>query len=342
MQLRRAESLQGRNSLALPASAAALALVDTDQDLMQALDWSRAEGLQALPLGQGSNVVFAGDLEALVVCQNNNALKILSEQGDKVSLRVAAGCDWHSLVHQTLQLGMYGLENLAYIPGTVGAAPIQNIGAYGVEFERFVQAVKAVDIHTGKPITLSRKECDFGYRDSVFKRELRDKVIITAVDLCLSRDPLPELSYPALSTELAMDGVTEPTPEDVFSAVVRVRRSRLPSPEVEPNVGSFFKNPVIDKAQANKLVAEFGDMPTFAVAGEQIKIPAAWLIDQLGWKGHRQDGVGVHAGHALVLVNYGAGTGKALLQLAEDIASSVNRRFHIALEVEPRVYGMSS
>ncbi|MEP4148111.1 MAG: UDP-N-acetylmuramate dehydrogenase [Halioglobus sp.] len=342
MQILHAESLKPHNSLALKASACAMALVDSEHELTRALKWSRAQGLPVLPLGQGSNVVFASDVEALVLRQQRADIQILSEQAGEVLLRVTAGHDWHSLVSKTHELGIYGLENLALIPGTVGAAPIQNIGAYGVELEPFVMAVHAIEIATGKHLSLSRDECTFGYRDSVFKRELRDKVIITSVDLCLARTAQPHLSYPALLAELEGAGITEPTPEDVYSAVVNVRSRRLPDPAKEPNAGSFFKNPVISKGQADNLLAEHGEMPAFVLPDDRVKIPAAWLIDQLGWKGHRQDGVGVHSGHALVLVNHGGDSGTALLKLAADIVASVNQRFDISLEIEPRVYGLAA
>ncbi|MDG2328249.1 MAG: UDP-N-acetylmuramate dehydrogenase [Halioglobus sp.] len=340
MQILPAESLRPYNSLSLEASAAALALVDTDQELSKALDWSRAQGLAVLPLGQGSNVVIVDDLEALVVRQQGTGFKVLGESDHEVSLRVSAGQDWHSLVEKTLGQGLYGLENLALIPGTVGAAPIQNIGAYGVELDRFVRAVQAVDIETGEHLVLTRQECAFGYRDSVFKHELRDKIIITAVDLCLSREPVTAVTYPALQAELDDSGIREPTPRDVYCAVVNVRRRRLPDPAEEPNAGSFFKNPVIEQRQAEALSREFGSMPVFVQQDNRVKVPAAWLIDQIGWKGHRQNGVGVHPGHALVLVNYGGDSGKALLQLAADISASVSERFDINLEIEPRVYGL--
>ena len=253
MQIRRAESLKFCNTLSLQASAAALASVRSDQELAQAMDWSRAEGLPVLPLGEGSNIVLAGDLDVLVVRQCNEDLRVLAEQGDSVTLRVSAGHDWHRLVTRTLEDGLYGLENLALIPGTVGAAPIQNIGAYGVEFERFVVAVHGIDIAAGKPLVLNCEECAFGYRDSIFKGELRDRVIITAVDMVLSRRASAEPGYPALQQELAQRGVERPAPEDVFAAVVEVRSRRLPDPQSEPNAGSFFKNPVTTAAHVQEL-----------------------------------------------------------------------------------------
>lgn len=339
MQILRAESLRTRNTLRLESHAAALAEVSSAAELNHALDWAQAQGLPAVPLGTGSNVVLVGDLNALVLCQRGSDMELLGEQGDTVLLRVSAGHDWHQLVQRTLEAGFYGLENLALIPGTVGAAPIQNIGAYGVELERFVKAVHAVEIASGRAMTLSAGDCGFGYRDSVFKGELRDKLVITAVDLRLSRQPRPQLGYPTLRSELEGAGIDDPQPEDVFRAVVAVRSRRLPDPAREPNAGSFFKNPVLEATAAASLQGQHPDVPVYPQADGRAKIPAAWLIDRAGWKGRRRGGVGVHPGHALVLVNYQSDSGTELLALADEIAASVKARFDVALEPEPRIYG---
>ena len=339
MQIKCAESLRARNTLRLESHAAALVEVSSTTDLRAALAYARIEGLAVVPLGTGSNVVLAGDLDALVVCQHSSDMALLEARGESVLLRVSAGHDWHTLVQRTLDAGFYGLENLALIPGTAGAAPIQNIGAYGVELARFVDAVHALEIASGKALTLSAADCAFGYRDSIFKGELRDQLVITAVDLRLSRQPEPELSYPALADELKRQGIAEPQPEDVFRAVVDVRSRRLPDPAREPNAGSFFKNPLVPAAQAEILRAQHPGMPVYAQADQHTKIPAAWLIEQAGWKGHKRGGVGVHPGHALVLVNYGTDSGSELLALADEIVASVQARFGIALQAEPRIYG---
>ncbi len=339
MQILRAESLLARNTLRLQSNARALVEVSSAPELADALDWARAEGLAVLPLGAGSNVVLAGDVDALVLVQRDGEMQVLDDAVNRVDLRVSAGHDWHALVRRTLDHGFYGLENLALIPGTVGAAPIQNIGAYGIELDRFVRTVHAWDIATGETLALSKDECGFGYRDSVFKGDLRDQVVITAVDLRLSRQASPELSYPALQQELEQQRVNDPQPEDVYRAVVDVRSRRLPDPAVEPNAGSFFKNPVVALPQAEILRRAHPELPTYPQADGRLKIPAAWLIDQTGWKGQRRGGVGVHPGHALVLVNYASESGAELLELADEIAASVQQRFGIALEIEPRVYG---
>ena len=339
MDWRRAEPLLSRNTLALAATAAALVEVRDELQLQAALNRARAEGLAVLPLGGGSNVVLAGDLEALVLCQAGGRIEVLQEVAGEVLLRVSAACDWHDLVTRCLQRGWYGLENLALIPGQVGDAPSQTIGAYGVEFEHFVREVHAVDLETGERLQLSTSECRFGYRDSIFKGELRDRVVITAVDIALAQEPRCQLAYPALREELVARGVREPMPQDVFEAVVAVRRRRLPDPAREPNAGSFFKNPVLSAAHASELAARHPEMPAYEQDDGSVKLPAAWLIEQCGWKGRREGGVGTHPAHALVMVHYGGSSGADLLGVADRIVAEVRRRFDVVLEMEPRVYG---
>lgn len=338
MQIEHDVSLKPYNSLALEARASALAKAKNDSELREALLWAKEQGLPVVPLGEGSNVVFAGDLEALVVIQQGRGIAILEEDASSVSLRVCAGESWHELVVWALAQGYYGIENLALIPGTVGAAPIQNIGAYGVELDRFVLAVHAVEIASGNPVTLERDACEFSYRDSIFKHQLRDTLVITAVDLRLSKQASVEASYPALTDYLADSGVT-PTPQAVFDAVVAIRSARLPDPGQEPNVGSFFKNPVISYERSAYLGTRYPGIPRYPQADGRAKLAAAWLIDHCGWKGFAENGVGVHARHALVLVNQGADSGQALLSLADRIRDSVMETFGYQLEIEPRVYG---
>ena len=334
------EPLQQRNTLSLACQASAYVRVSSEQVLMQALAWAAEQGKKIVTLGEGSNVVLAADLDALVVQQAQCGIEILEQDDDKVQLRIAAGENWHSLVEWTLARHYYGLENLALIPGTVRAAPIQNIGAYGVELASFVQRVWGVTIENKQPFTLDAKECEFGYRDSVFKRALRDKVIITSVELRLSKKPQLQLGYPALKDYLQSHSIDAPTPRAVFEAVVQIRQSRLPDPASLPNAGSFFKNPVIKQAQFDALLAIAPTMPGYPQPNGLVKLPAAWLIDQCGWKGKRRGGFGVHPEHALVLVNYGGDEGAELLQLAQDISQSVKETYGIQLEIEPRVYGL--
>ena len=339
MHIRSAEPLQDRNTLALPATAEALAVVHREEDLREAFAWAAAGQLPVLPLGSGSNVVLSGRLNALVVCLATTGREIIRQGDESIVLGVAAGEEWHPLVEWCLDHGYFGLENLALIPGTVGAAPIQNIGAYGVELHSFVERVHALRIDTGEPLVLSAQECEFAYRDSVFKHRLRDTLVITRVELRLSRRPDVRADYPALARSLDHSGITAPTPRDVFDAVVGIRVKRLPDPASEPNAGSFFKNPRLPMAAVRELALRFPGLPVYPHGSDEAKLPAAWMIEHCGWKGYREGAVGIHPQHALVIVNYGGGDGNAVLALADKIAHSVFGRFGVALEIEPRIYG---
>lgn len=331
---------QPANSLRLCSQATAVHSVRSLAEVDEALAWARAKALPVLPLGEGSNVVLQPRLRALALLVQVPGREVLEDNGEYVTLRVGAGENWHALVVWSLASGYYGLENLALIPGTVGAAPIQNIGAYGSELASFVVAVHARRINDGSYLTLSGAECKFGYRDSVFKQGLVDSVVITQVDLQLARTPTANTNYPALADALQRAGCTDSaTPQQVFDAVVALRRARLPDPAIEPNAGSFFKNPVVPRALADALSRQHPDLPVFPASDGKRKLAAAWLIEQTGWKGHRAGTVGVHPGHALVLVNYGAHAAPTLLALVREIQASVLQRFAVQLELEPRVYG---
>jgi UDP-N-acetylmuramate dehydrogenase len=334
------ESLQKRNTLQLQSRAMAFVSVSSEEELRSALLWARKNKAQVIPLGQGSNVVLAGDLNALVIHQGMQGREVLEEDDRSVVLRVSAGENWHSLVQWSLSQGYFGLENLALIPGTVGAAPIQNIGAYGVELSSFVRGVQALSVSQSEQLSLSGSECCFAYRDSVFKREMKDECVITALDLVLSKQSGVRSAYPALRHYLDQHNVSEPTPIDIFNAVVAIRSSRLPDPATCPNAGSFFKNPVLKDEQFQKVLKLAPAIPHYPQADGKIKVAAAWLIEQCGWKGARVESVGVHREHALVLVNYDCDDGKRLLALADEIKRSVFEFSALELEIEPRVYGL--
>jgi UDP-N-acetylmuramate dehydrogenase len=327
------------NSLSLPATASALLNVVDDAVLPEALAWSLEKGMPLVPMGQGSNIVLAGNVEALVVRMETRGIRLLEESEDYVELLVAAGEDWHGLVQWCLSRGYYGLENLALIPGTVGAASVQNIGAYGVELKTFLMAVHGIDNTTGETLILTAEDCEFGYRDSIFKNALRDKVVITAITLKLPRRPQVESAYPALAQYLSENGLGSNSPQDVFDAVVAIRSARLPNPAELPNAGSFFKNPTVSEGRARDLAASYPELPMYQQEHGGVKLPAAWLIEHCGWKGVRRGGCGVHPRHALVLINYGGCDGLQLLELAADIRQSVHDTFALELEIEPRIYG---
>ncbi len=331
-------SLRAKNTFGVEAEARWYAYVTSVAEL-QALMQHPAWQQPRLILGGGSNLVFTRDWPGLVVHVGIMGIRLVAETDTHVVLHIGAGENWHALVMNTVAQGWGGLENLALIPGTVGAAPVQNIGAYGVELKETLVSVDIVDLATGAERTLSRTECAFGYRDSVFKRELRDRVLITGVTLQLTKGGAPNVSYAALSDELTRRGIVSPTRAQVAEAVIAVRQSKLPDPAMLGNAGSFFKNPVVAADLAARLKAEHPSLPVYPQPDGTAKLAAAWLIEQAGLKGYRLPSghAGVHERQALVLVNHGGATGDELLQLATHVQDTVAARFGVALEREVNV-----
>ncbi|TNE76986.1 MAG: UDP-N-acetylmuramate dehydrogenase [Gammaproteobacteria bacterium] len=332
-----AVSLQSYNTLSLPARAEFFCRVETLHGLQEALCWARDRNYRVTVLGGGSNVVLTADVPGLVIAMGIPGIELVGKQGVQRTVRVGAGENWHQLVRTTLSRSWYGLENLSLIPGLAGAAPIQNIGAYGVELSERFHSLEAVHIQTGDTVSLSRADCCFGYRDSVFKQGGRDQYVISSMTLTLSSEPELRLDYPVLQQALAQKNPSQLTPELVSDVVCEIRRSKLPDPLDLPNVGSFFKNPVVPVQQAVMLKAEFPDMVTYPQADGNVKLAAGWLVDRAGWKGVTRGNVGVHKLQALVLINTG-GCAAELLALADEIRQSVLTKFGVSLELEPRVY----
>jgi UDP-N-acetylmuramate dehydrogenase len=328
--------LQPYNSLSIKAVARYFACVESISELLEITDWCQQQGLPLLVLGEGSNIVLQHDWPGLVLRFGGSNVDLLVENEHHVILRVEAGMAWHELVLQTSRQGWHGLENLALIPGTVGAAPVQNIGAYGVELARFVEAVEAFDRHTRSLVHLSRAQCQFNYRDSVFKQQGKDRYVIVAVHLTLSKRFEPVLSYPALRAVINTETVT---PEALIAAVVEIRQSKLPDPKVTPNAGSFFKNPLVDADHLASLLDTYPDMPHYPSAEGLTKLAAGWLIEQTGWKGRGMGPVAMHDKQALVMINTGGGTGEDVLALAAAVAEDVSAKFAVTLEIEPRCVG---
>jgi UDP-N-acetylmuramate dehydrogenase len=325
------------NSLAVPARAAFYVSVSSVDQLREALAFARSEGLPRLILGGGSNLVLTGDFPGLVIHLRLQGKEQLAEDEQHVWLKVAAGESWSALVEYTLDNHCWGLENLSLIPGTVGAAPIQNIGAYGVELCDLFEELEALEIASGVQVIFDRDACAFGYRESIFKGPYLDKYVITSVTFKLRKEPRLVLDYPALAEALTEVPADALTPRRVADTVIALRRSKLPDPAQIPNVGSFFKNPYISIADYTHLQSRWPDIPGYPEA-DRVKLPAAWLIDKAGWRGYGEGGVGVHAQQALVLVNPGRGPGAAVMALASRIQASVLERFGIKLELEPRTY----
>ena len=325
------------NTLRVAATARWLAEL-RDVDALPVLLAATAAQGPLLVLGEGSNVLFAADYPGLVLRPMFTALQVLEDDGTRATVRAEAGVGWDAFVDWTLALGLGGLENLALIPGLVGATPIQNIGAYGVEIGDSITCVEAWDRRDGQSVRLSAEACAFGYRDSVFKRD-PERWIVTAVELGLSRDAPLRLDYAGVRDELAAMGSVTPSAPQVAEAVRRLRRRKLPDPAAIGNAGSFFKNPVVERSLAERLCNAHPDAPVFPVDAMHRKLSAAWLIERCGWRGHREGDAGISARHALVLVNHGHATGAQLLGLARRVARSVEERFGVQLEPEPRIVG---
>jgi UDP-N-acetylmuramate dehydrogenase len=322
--------LAPRNTLRVPAAARWLAEVQDASSLGELLARPEAQG-PVLVLGEGSNLLLTRDFDGMVIHVNQRGIEILADGG----LRVGAGENWHALVHWALARGYCGFENLALIPGTVGAAPIQNIGAYGTELAEFVVAVHAWDRAQREPVVVGREECGFGYRDSVFKRE-PDRWVVTHVEFRLPTDRPLVLDYAGVREELEAMGCAQPTHADVATAVERLRRRKLPDPAQIGNAGSFFKNPVVPRAAAEELARRHPGMPWWE-AGSAAKLSAAWLLEQCGFKGYREGDAGFSERHALVLVNYGDATGAELWALAQHAQGKVEQKVGVRLEPEPRI-----
>ena len=335
MEIRQDVDLAPYNSFGVSAVAAHFVSVDNAADLPAVIQHAEQENLRVLVLGSGSNILFVNDFPGLVLHMATSGVEFIEDSG---RVRVAAGENWHQLVTTCMNKGFHGLENLALIPGTVGAAPVQNIGAYGVELADFLVSVTVFDCAGMSFHTLDREACELEYRHSLFKQPAGAGLLITEVELQLSRDWNPNTDYRALSEALAQAGLMEPTPQQLFNTVCQIRLSKLPDPAKLGNAGSFFKNPLVSEQKYQSLRGRFPAIPSFP-AGESglVKIPAAWLLDELGCKGQSRGGAAVHDKHALVLVNKNQACGEDIFLLAQDMSSKVLTQFGIALQPEVRI-----
>jgi UDP-N-acetylmuramate dehydrogenase len=348
--IQRDKCLKSLNSLSLAARAEYFCEVVSVSQIRDALVFAQSKNLCITPLGAGSNVVLAGNLKGLVMYLGLAGITYKYPEhkpSSTVDVTFSAGENWHAAVEYCLSSGWYGIENLSLIPGNIGAAVIQNIGAYGVEISDVLVRVTAIDIASGETLIFDKEGCEFGYRDSIFKRSLKDRCIVIAITLRLSTDRCVNIEYPALSRHFA--DVSEPlSPEMVSDAVCKIRRSKLPNPNELANVGSFFKNPIIsmNKLQdlQNKIQAERLEIPFYNFSRDHVKVPAAWLVEYCKFRGYRHGSAGVHKDHAIVLVNYDEdhieNSSADILALAANIVETVNAEFNISLEVEPRIYGV--
>lgn len=330
-------SLKPYNSFALEAHATQILVLENSADLQTFASELSFDPACDLVLGGGSNILFAADVEGTVILNHVLGKKIIEDHGDTVLLEACAGENWHELVSWSLDQGYCGLENLSLIPGLCGAAPVQNIGAYGVELSDVLESVTVLDLQHGNQLEIDTGACQLGYRDSRFKSTDADRYLVTHIRLRLQRQFEARLDYPDLRKELETMGIQTPTARQVGEAVIRLRQRKLPDPTRVGNAGSFFKNPVIEQATADNLKRDFPDLPLHPTGDGTAKLSAAWLIEQCGWKGHTLGGAAVSEQHALVLVNRDNATGLELLELATAIKQSVQHRFGVVLETEPRI-----
>jgi len=352
MQIHKDYNLSKLNTFGISAKAKFFVEIKSETDLKELFDTPEFKNSKKLFLGGGSNVLFTKDFDGLVVLNKLKGVEILKEDSQNVFIRSMGGEMWHDFVTFTVERGLWGVENLALIPGTVGAAPMQNIGAYGVELRDVLENVEAFNIKTGEKKIFSQKECKLGYRDSVFKNELKDQYFISAVTFKLSKIENKNITYKVLQEYLVKNKIEVKNSKDISDAIGSIRKSKLPDPKIIGNAGSFFKNVFIDSKKFEELKSKYPEIPSFRedeeivnpVRGREgsqrpsasngIKIPAGWLIEQCGWKGKRLGNVGVHEKQALVLVNHGGATGEEVLTLANKIIADVKEKFGLELVLE--------
>lgn len=343
MLLHENDSLLKRNTLGLDVRARYLVVARDKSQVAEALTFAGEKNLKVLVLGGGSNIVFTGDFDGLVLIPDIRGIDVIgvddkSVYTDVQHVVIGAGENWHQLVRKTLELGLCGLENLSMIPGLVGASPIQNIGAYGQELENVFVHLEAMDIKSGEELTFDNASCEFGYRQSIFKASLRDKLVVTSITLALSNKFVPMLGYGALGEELHKHKITVPSAFDVSDAVMSIRSRKLPDPAVIGNVGSFFKNPPVTREQFLSIQTIHPGIPSHQTGDFHYKIPAAWLIEEVGMKGVSVGDAMVSEQHALVIVNQGKASPGDILSLRKKIEHRVYDQFGIHLEMEPVLY----
>ena len=337
MQLEENVQLRDFNTFHISSLARYLITAASTEDLYEGIEFAKKENYSSLILGGGSNILLTNDVNGLVIRNRIMGISVVREDPHHIYVKSGAGENWHGFVQYCVQNGFAGVENLSLIPGSVGASPMQNIGAYGVEVKDVFEMLEAVNREDGSLHIFSANDCAFGYRESVFKNKFRDQFIITSVTFRLNREPVYHTSYGAIKTELEKMGVQDLSIKAISQAVINIRTSKLPDPAEIGNAGSFFKNPLIPAIQFETLKKEFPAIVAFPSDQGQVKIAAGWLIEQCGWKGYRKGDAGCYPKQALVLVNYGTATGTEILELSEEIIVSVEQKFGVKLEREVNV-----
>lgn len=338
VNLEKNATLRALNTFGIDAKAKYLCKISDISELIDLIHSPLYQEEEHYILGGGSNILFTKDFEGLLIKVDLKGIEILKENDQSIIIKVAAGENWHEFVQKAVTNNWGGIENLSLIPGTVGAAPMQNIGAYGVEIQSLIEQVEGIDLSTGSIRVFTQQECEFGYRESVFKRGLLKKIFISSVTLRLTKkNHQLNTSYGAIRDTLEQMNVEEISIQSISEAVIKIRQSKLPDPKVVGNAGSFFKNPTVSVEKYENLKRYYLNIPGYQTDNQNIKVPAGWLIEQCGWKGKTINKVGVHPMQALVLVNYGGGTGAEILELARQIQASVFKKFEINLTPEVNI-----
>jgi UDP-N-acetylmuramate dehydrogenase len=334
LEIKKNHSIKSLNTFGIDVLACYFVEIKTVNELKEILNHPSYKALPKLFLGGGSNILLLKDFEGIVIKINIKCRELVDKNTENVILKAGAGENWHEFVLYTIDNDWSGIENLSLIPGTVGAAPIQNIGAYGVELKDVFESLEALNLETLEIEKFDKNQCQFNYRDSFFKNNGKNKYVILFVCFKLNIAPILKTNYGAINETLLEMGVFNPSIKDISDAVIRIRKSKLPDPEVIGNAGSFFKNPEIPVKLFNELIVKFPDIPSYPVGANLIKVPAGWLIEKAGWKGYKNNNVGVHDKQALVLVNFGNGRGEEIKILAEKIQASVKEIFGINISPE--------
>jgi len=330
-------SLKRLNTFAVDAIAKAFVEVKGDEELLEILSNNELKNYRKFILGGGSNVLFTKNFDGLVIKNSVPGIEIINADENMVTMESGAGVIWNDLVTFCVNRNFGGIENLALIPGTVGAAPVQNIGAYGEELSETFISLDGIYIDSSEKVVFNKDDCRFGYRNSIFKNELKNKFIITKVRLRLNKNPKSKTNYGNVMDELEKTGKTKFTIKDISEVISKIRREKLPDPAIIGNAGSFFKNPEIEPDHYDLLRKQFPDLKGFPADGGRIKLSAAWLIDKAGWKGFRKGNTGTYINHALVIVNYGNAIGEEILHFAKEIKKSVYEKYNIILEEEVNI-----
>jgi UDP-N-acetylmuramate dehydrogenase len=335
MQIYKQSSILAYHTFKIDVKANSIIIIENESDVEKWIETK--DNSPFLVVGEGSNLLFKKGFEGTLLIMKSKGKKIIEETSDYSIVEVAAGEIWHPFVNWTLENGVFGLENMALIPGTVGASPVQNVGAYGAEAKDFIHSVRAFDLEENTWKLFTNKECEFEYRNSHFKRNL-GRYIVTSVQYKLQKKANLKTNYGAIQNTLTEMGITNPTPKDVFNAVVEIRSSKLPNVKEIPNAGSFFKNPIIAKEQLNTILEKYPNIVHFDLPNDKVKLAAGWMIDHLGWKGKSWKNAQVYPKQALVLINTGKASGQDIYELSEKIREDVLQNFGVVLEREVQVF----